>query len=416
MEIVQVIAQNIQDLLDKHKISVSELSGYLGISRQTLTNYLKTTSTIDSVQLVKIADFFNIPAEYLLKDHSDGKTNFLFRSALHYEEAVDEIAEQVGEYLDKYKLLAKSVGKKISYLPEQYNLFVNYQNKVVDINFECQDYFAPKLAVDESLLHEIWQIADDQRLRLGMEGKGATSLISALTLRGINVIFMDLSTVDTFGLSICDEGLGCFIIVNSNSQITVERQLFTVAHEYGHIILHRPVYKRRFHQSTYPTNKKSLLDYMADYFASRLLCPPSFLQPYAEQFSKVRRDLNSIISLAIPIKLKLQISLQSLILNLSQYGFIPGRAKSDFYALLKRTGTTKIEPISIRDNNILFEQFCHERDSNILQMIRRLPCKKADALCYFLDYDDEQATATIESWEKEEKKLYSIFEMINSDD
>ena len=42
MEIVQVIAQNIQDLLDKHKISVSELSGYLGISRQTLTNYLKT--------------------------------------------------------------------------------------------------------------------------------------------------------------------------------------------------------------------------------------------------------------------------------------------------------------------------------------------------------------------------------------
>ena len=102
--------------------------------------------------------------------------------------------------------------------------------------------------------------------------------------------------------------------------------------------------------------------------------------------------------------------------NLSQYGFIPGRAKSDFYALLKRTGTTKIEPISIHDNNILFEQFCHERDSNILQMIRRLPCKKADALCYFLDYDDEQATATIESWEKEEKKLYSIFEMINSDD
>ena len=86
------------------------------------------------------------------------------------------------------------------------------------------------------------------------------------------------------------------------------------------------------------------------------------------------------------------------------------------FCLLKRTGTTKIEPISIRDNNILFEQFCHERDSNILQMIRRLPCKKADALCYFLDYDDEQATATIESWEKEEKKLYSIFEMINSDD
>lgn len=72
--------------------------------------------------------------------------------------------------------------------------------------------------------------------------------------------------------------------------------------------------------------------------------------------------------------------------------------------------------VNYQNKVVDIEQFCHERDSNILQMIRRLPCKKADALCYFLDYDDEQATATIESWEKEEKKLYSIFEMINSDD
>lgn len=43
--------------------------------------------------------------------------------------------------------------------------------------------------------------------------------------------------------------------VNCNASITLERIIFTVFHEYGHILLHRPVYKRKFENCNY--EKKS---------------------------------------------------------------------------------------------------------------------------------------------------------------
>ena len=40
-----------------------------------------------------------------------------------------------------------------------------------------------------------------------------------------------------FGFSFCSEGK-CGILINNDPQIPVERQLFTLAHELGHILLH----------------------------------------------------------------------------------------------------------------------------------------------------------------------------------
>lgn len=414
MELVQVIAQNIQNLLDKHKVSISELSAYLGISRQTLTNYLKTTSTIDSVQLVKIANYFDVPAEYLLHNHSDGKFTMLFRSALHYEAAVEEVEDRIENYLQEYASLARRVGKKISFLPEQYNLSVNYQNKVIDINFECQDYTAPKL--DEMLEQEIFQIADEQRRLLGLAGMGAISLIPALWHRGINVLFLDMGTSDISGLSICDEGYGCFIIVNSNEKISVERQLFTAAHEYGHIVLHRPIYKRKIRQSEPHSKKKNLLDSMADCFASRLLCPPNQLQPYAEELSYAKGDLNKIVGIAIPIKVQMQISLQSVMMGLKRYGMIPAKTVSEFYAFLNRAGISKQEPIAIRDNDVLFKQFSHEKDAPILSMLRRLNATDTEMeqkLRFFLGYNHKRAQDTLSVWKKESDMLHTILQFDN---
>ena len=47
------IAANITRLLEENNLTQGELSAFLNVSRQTLTNYLKGTSTIDSVRLVK---------------------------------------------------------------------------------------------------------------------------------------------------------------------------------------------------------------------------------------------------------------------------------------------------------------------------------------------------------------------------
>ena len=103
-----------------------------------MTNYLKASSTLDSVQLVKLADYFNVPVSELIKDNDTDASQpaMLFRSAVHYDEAVSQIETLIRNYWQEYLHLAKETGSNICFLPEQYNLSVDTGGTVVDINFE----------------------------------------------------------------------------------------------------------------------------------------------------------------------------------------------------------------------------------------------------------------------------------------
>lgn len=411
MELVRVIAQNIQNLLDEKNVTTSRLSEELDVSRQTLTNYLKGVSTIDSVRLVQIAKFFNVPVEDLLTDQAERKPAILFRSALHYEDAVDEVEQRVSDYLYKYEALAKRVGKNICYLPEQYNLALNDQGNIIDINFECQDYFASKLKIDPALDREISRIADSQRALLGLENRGAISLIQALTSRGINIIFLDLQTTEISGLSICDESRGCFIFVNSNSEMTYERQLFTIGHEYGHVVLHRPIFNRRLRHNT-KGNKKSLLDAMADSFAARLLCPHNMLRPYADQFAAAGNDLTLILSAAMPLKRSLEISMQSVILGLKKYNFIPSEVVPDYFAHLDETGTRREEPMPISGDKKLEAKFVDAKRDLILRMLKADFSRghlNVNDISYFLGCTPDEAKKIFEQFRLEREAVLQAF-------
>ena len=70
MELTKVIAENITRLLEENNLTQGELSNYLDISRQTLSNYLRGTSTIDTVRLVKTAEFLGVAPSVLLENSS----------------------------------------------------------------------------------------------------------------------------------------------------------------------------------------------------------------------------------------------------------------------------------------------------------------------------------------------------------
>lgn len=410
MELQKVIAQNIQRLLDEKKVAATELGAALQVSRVTISNYLKASTTVDSVRLVQIANYFDVPVDYLLTEHTEGRPAILFRSALHYQEAVDEVEELVSAYLTNYEELARSVGKKICYLPEQYNLSMNYRNKVIDINFVPSDVLVTQPRIDDALKQEIWRIADYQRSLIGLDNNGAIDLISALTLRGVNVIFLDLHTSEVSGLSICDDSRGCFIFVNSNAGITFERQLFTIAHEYGHIVLHRPVFKQRFWNGA-SEKKQALLDKMADCFAGRLLCPPKLLQPYADRFAGANGNLSDIISTAIPIKRLLQISLQSLMVAMKEYRIVSPKVVDEYYRILHQTNTGREEPMSFAENEVLRARFLHEREANILRMLSVKSARgelQREDIAYFLDCNDVRAGELYQQLEKEKDAVLQV--------
>lgn len=336
MDLAQAIGNNIRTLMESRSVTIVELAKALSISRQTLQNYLKGNSTIDSVKLVEIADYFSVSINDLLVNSHKG-SNFLFRTVLNYQLATDTISDKVMMAIESYYDLAKKLGTQVSYFPEQYNLIVSVNNSPIDINFEWTDYFSSKLKMTEDLLLELQNIANEQRKNLGIHDTNALAAISLLQKKGINIFFVDFGNSQTSGLSYVDDEKGCFIFVNCNAKITLERMIFTVFHEYGHIVLHRPLYKRKL--SNVEDKKLNFLDKMANAFAGY------FLVPY-EQLSTYNNILNNFNSLSqlLPIKQHFQVSLQTLIISMSNYGYVNKVFVSKFFDYLRTNHAMELEP------------------------------------------------------------------------
>lgn len=369
MDLQTIIAKNILHLLDQGKSTQSELSAYLNISRQTLSNYLKGTSTMDCVKLVQTAEFFHVPVTSLLTDSRMSQTTMLFRSALNYQDAVNDIEPLVKAYISRYEDLIKISGNISCFLPEQHSLFIDQKGQKISINYEYRNIAPSELTITSVLEREILEIADHQRKLLQLNQAGAISLIPALISRGIKIIFKDFHSDEIYGLSICDENKGCFIFVNTNKTITIERQLFTIAHEFGHIILHRPLFMQQIHDAITP-QFALFLDKMADKFAGRLLCPPDMLFSYAERLHEAKNDLRIILPIAIRIKKRAQVSLQSVMMGLRNCRLISYSVLNEFYNMLDATNSRKHEPYPISADCELLEEFNKQKNNHILELIK----------------------------------------------
>lgn len=92
-------------------------------------------------------------------------------------------------------------------------------------------------------------------------------LISLIEEAGIKLYFNDFNFQKTFGLSVNKEDGGPAIIVNNSEAISVERKLFTIAHELGHLILHKSSFNGEVEEENNTEEKQ------ADMFAGELLMP-----------------------------------------------------------------------------------------------------------------------------------------------
>lgn len=411
MELTKVIADNIIRLLDENNLTQAELSAYLDISRQTLANYLRGNSTIDSVRLVKTANFFNIPVTTLLETTPSPRSRMLFRAEPQSRNAMEDIENMIFAYLDRYEQLCSRTGYSSCFFPERHDLFIEHDGKRISVNHELYKYPPVKFKVDEQLCAEIYNIADAQRRVLGLNESGAIELITALTLRGINVIFLDFHSSDIFGLSICDISHGCYIFVNSNDAITIERQLFTVAHEYAHLILHRPLFSSETN-APLSFQYRELLDKMADIFAGRLLCPPDMIFPYARYYSATNSTLQSIFPVTIHLKQKLHVSFQSMLMALRNYGMLSKTIVSDYFRWARSTNSLAKEPRPLSEDKNLLGQFEKAKEEHIIKIFHELSFKEIISpgdIMYFLDCDLEKANLILRRFESELNDFNELF-------
>ncbi len=90
---------------------------------------------------------------------------------------------------------------------------------------------------------------------------------------GVKLLLLDKPRDSFFGLSVGCGGGGPAVVVNSWNRISVERWIFTAAHELGHLLLHPSDYVRDLAKSSQEAERE------ADAFASEFLMPETAFAP-----------------------------------------------------------------------------------------------------------------------------------------
>ena len=279
---VQSIAQNIRRLRigKRPKLSQSAVAGRAGISRAEFIRL--ETGRIESPRvdtLVSVARALGVRLQDLAMPVQQ-LTKVRFRSKKSLRERENVLAD-VGKWLDGYSYVETLLEDAVPY------------------GFGSVSASAGPV-----------QAAAGARRVLDLEETDPIlDICGLLESAGVKVFAKPVQSEGFFGLSVAAEDGGPAVVVNTWSKISVERWIFTAAHELGHLILHLDAY-----DVSCPDEDK-VQEREADLFASHFLMPQA---EFDRVWAKVRGD--DLVDGILKAKKALRVSYGSVITRLVEMG------------------------------------------------------------------------------------------------
>lgn len=243
----EIIAANLIRYRKSLGLSQEQLAEQAGVTRQSINNYENAKTLPDSKILSALANVLGITLDDLLRSQGEGLPNFRFRAHVTFAKNTHQFAAQVLRMLQTYKALEEAVGYP-TYTPESTPCHCVSGNE-----------------------KRIQAIAAQFRHRLGLGDAPIANLFQSVEEIGLKVLRSSVPIKGFFGLSACSDIEGAFVLVNTHN-ITIERQLFTLAHEIGHLIFHRVEYQDTLVEEGTKEEEKAR-EQVANYFAGHLLVP-----------------------------------------------------------------------------------------------------------------------------------------------
>ncbi len=274
----EIVAGNLTRYRKGLRLSQEQLADMVGVTRQSINNYENAKTLPDSKSLSALARALSVTMDDLLRQPREGLLNFRFRTHAVFDWK-PHFAAQVLRVLEDYTALEQAVGLP-PYSPE---------------NTPCHQV--------EGNEKRIQTIAAQFRHRLGLGDSPILNLFAAVEEIGLKVIRSPIALENFFGLSACSIEQGAFVLVNSHN-ITIERQLFTVAQEIGHLIFHRDEYQDTLVEEGTKEEEKAR-EKVADYFAGYLLVPQ-------EEFERTYKLTKDIVKLKRHFRVSYQVILNHL--------------------------------------------------------------------------------------------------------
>jgi len=310
---LQVLARNTRRLRMAKRMSQSALADKSGLSLPAIKSLelarseprMRTVQAIAMALDVRLQDLFQ-PSRVL---HT-----VRFRSAKRMQNRENVLAD-VARWLDDFSFLEKSLEE-----PKPFRLG--------EIRGECSR-------------NRIIEAAALCRARLGLNpDEPIHDLCSLLENAGVKVFPIPMASDGFFGLSVGEEDGGPAIVVNVWDRISVERRIFSAAHELGHLMLHPQAY------DVARTEESSQEETEANRFASHFLMP-------SEGFRKEWNEAAGLhyVDRVLKVKRIFRVSYKTVLIRLQEEGVKDDSAWVQFSAAFRKRYNRKLayreEPMGI---------------------------------------------------------------------
>ena len=170
------------------------------------------------------------------------------------------------------------------------------------------------------------EVAQAARQAAGLRpGEPVRDICRLLEENGVKLRLLETKRDSFFGLSVGPTDGGPAVVVNTWNRISVERWIFTAAHELGHLLLHPSEYRRDATQLPAQTERE------ADAFASEFLMPE---EAFARSWDHTRG--HSLLIRVLKVKRFFRVSYKTVLYRLVE----SGREESDVWRTFQRQHRT----------------------------------------------------------------------------
>lgn len=310
------MTQGIKDLqptrLEKALVARSltkgQLASLVGVASSTVTKWCKGDQYPEAQTFNRLASILNVEAEWLTRPVLPPVSDPLFRSnALALKTARAKLFERANWAQDLAALLAQHVDYPALNLPER-------------------DFLAPEDITDA----EIEAAAEECRKRWQLGRLPIQDLVLAAESAGILVVREETDIATIEGLSSWSSLLGLPIVLLSADKANGFRSRFDLAHEIGHLVLHRHI------PPSPDRDRYNLMEKQAHHFAGALLLP-------AETFADDVRVPVNLDNLLI-LKQRWGVSAAAMLMRLHRIGLISDEEKDTLFKRRSARWGAKAEP------------------------------------------------------------------------
>lgn len=213
---MSVLARNLTSLRHGRGWSQEEIAQKAGISRVWYANLEGGRAEPKSETVYALAEAFEVQIEELLQEQPQ-LSRVRFRSSAQLKSR-EQVLAHVGRWLKGYR---------------------DIEGLLNDVRKDALPKRTYKSGIEEAK-----RAAHDIRVALHIpEGAAIRNIGGLLEERiGIRLLLTPVATEGFFGLSISKDDGGPAIVVNNWERISVERWIFSAAHELGHLVLHLNAY------------------------------------------------------------------------------------------------------------------------------------------------------------------------------